>query len=370
MTQLWDGILGQNSAKQSLEKFLLSKNIPQAIIFNGLDGIGKDFIAARFARILNNMHDDRQDFFTSSVLKYIIPLPTGKNEISSDGPLDKFSNSEYEFIISEIEKKNENPYYSINIPKANVIKLNSIREINKYLALSFSEIKYRIILISAAHYMNEEAQNALLKNLEEPPPGVIFILTTSNLIELKETIRSRCWIVDFEPLSEEDILEILSRYFNVELLLAKEVKKVAMGSITTAINYVQNDLEYLKDKVIIFLRNALGGKFHTAVKELSLISKENSEVVVEIFLKLILYWLSDVEKHRNNSNELFFAGHIETLEKFNAKYSTFDVKAAMSSIENMLYLYSNTNVNLNIIWFTLIFEINSIRNLHIKEDLF
>lgn len=370
MTQLWDGIFGQNRVKHSLEKFLLSNNIPQAIIFNGPEGIGKDFIAARFSRIINKIYNDGQELFTSSIINYIIPLPTGKNETSSDGPLDKLSNSEFELIVDEIEKKNKNPYCSINIPKANVIKLNSIREINKYLSLSFSEFKYRIILISSAHFMNEEAQNALLKNLEEPPAGVIFILTTSNLAVLKETIRSRCWIVDFEPLGEEDIFNILTVYFKVESSAAAEVKRLAMGSIITAINYIQNDLEYLKERVIIFLRNTLGGKLHTAMKELALISKENSEVVVEIFLKLILFWLIDVEKQRNDSKELFFVDHLETLEKFNSKFSTFDVKSAMSSIENMLYLYTNTNVNLNIIWFTLIFEINSVRNPHIKEDMF
>ncbi len=370
MTQLWDGIYGQNSAKKSLESFINSKNIPQAIIFNGSDGIGKDFIASRFSFIINGLLKPQHELFTSSVLKYIIPLPTGKNETSSDGPLDKFTNTEYEAIISEIEKKNHNPYYSIQIPKANVIKINSIREINKFVSLNYSELKYRVILISSAHLMNEEAQNALLKNLEEPPEGIIFILTTSNLVKLKETIRSRCWILDFEPLDENDIAEVLKNYYNVDAHSAEEVKKFTLGSATTAYKYLQNDFEFIKEKVIVFLRNALGGKFHSAQKELSILSKNNSENSVEIFLKLVLFWLQDVERHRKKSGELFFEGFTETFEKFNSRFSDYNVNPAISAIENLLHLYLNTNINLNVILFNLIFEINSVINPHLKEEAF
>jgi DNA polymerase-3 subunit delta' len=64
--------------------------------------------------------------------------------------------------------------------------------------------------------MNEEAQNALLKNLEEPPEKVIFILITSQVSKLRRTIISRCWRINFDPLSEEDIAKVLVSYFKVD----------------------------------------------------------------------------------------------------------------------------------------------------------
>ena len=61
--------------------------------------------------------------------------------------------------------------------------------------------------------MNEESQNALLKNLEEPPDGVIIILCTSSPEKLRETIRSRCWKVNFRPLPSQIVKEILINKF-------------------------------------------------------------------------------------------------------------------------------------------------------------
>ena len=61
--------------------------------------------------------------------------------------------------------------------------------------------------------MNTEAQNALLKNLEEPPEGVIFILCTSSPEKLRETIRSRCWRINFQPLDDNQLYEILVEKF-------------------------------------------------------------------------------------------------------------------------------------------------------------
>ena len=214
MDNFFENIDGQTRVKNILTNFALTSNIPHALLFTGNEGVGKEKIAIQFAQMINLKrvkNSERQKIlnlmanFSEPYLKYIIPLPRGKNETDSDGPTDKLSNEEIEQLRIELRKKIDNPYYKINLPKANTIKINSIRDIKKFLAMDYSDIAYRIVIISSAHLMNEAAQNALLKNLEEPPPGVVFILITSFPERLRETIRSRCWNVNFDPLTNEDL---------------------------------------------------------------------------------------------------------------------------------------------------------------------
>jgi len=185
MNNRWNGIYGQQSIIEILEKLISSSNIPHALLFTGIEGIGKDLTAIRFTEAVNKINDldinrvnKTISSFSEPYIKYIYPLPRGKNETDDSGPFEKLSQDDLENIKEEIQKKTQNPYYRLNINKANIIKKSSIKDIKKFLSLSFSDIRFRTVLISDAHLMNDEAQNALLKSLEEPPQGVIFILIT------------------------------------------------------------------------------------------------------------------------------------------------------------------------------------------------
>ena len=201
MHNYFEDIHGQERVKNILSNFNSTSKIPHALLFTGLEGVGKEAIAVKFAQSVNSVLLDGNEKdkvlklisnLSEPYLKYILPLPRGKNETESDGPTDKLSEDEIELLREELQKKINNPYYIIAIHKANTIKINSIREIKRILSLDFSDIAYRFIIIASAHLMNEASQNALLKNLEEPPEGVIFILITPYPERLRETIRSRC----------------------------------------------------------------------------------------------------------------------------------------------------------------------------------
>lgn len=371
----WSGIIGQQKVKNVLSKILLEETIPQAFLFIGNNGIGKDFIAIRFANLLNH---PKKSFTTSTTdfnklnsinnnyIKFIFNLPRGKNETSDDGPLDKLSNADYKLVISEIEKKKLNPYYKIEIPSANEIKINSIRDINNFLSLSFNSEQYRIIIISDAHLMNEEAQNALLKNLEEPPEKVVFILTTDQPEKLRQTIISRCWHLNFDPLLEDELIQILKNYFNIDEEISKLVLPFANGSYQTALNLIENDLIYLKEKTIEILRYGFGGKFYTTLENLSeFLSNKNQNKFI-ILLNLIIYWFSDFQNYRINNEIKYFQEYPDTFQKFSKNFPDLDSSQTIKNLENYIYLLLNNNINLNIIVNNVIFEIASLTNSNIK----
>ena len=363
----WSGIQGQASAKEILTQLVNTSRIPHAFLFHGPEGTGKYYTAIRYAQIINtnNLTDQSVAIHNhisnlqEPYIKFIIPLPRGKNETESSGPIEKLNPEDILELKSELQEKIKNPYYKISLNKANIIKINSIREINKFLSLSYSDVKYRCILISDAHLMNEESQNALLKNLEEPPAGVIFILLTPYSNLLRETIRSRCWMINFQPLDNQNIKKILSDYFNVLESVAEEVATFSDGSVTRAFELINNDFKSLKEKTISVMRFSFGGKFHSALNEFGSYLSENDSDSIKLLIKMIISWLNDIQKHKFKLNKYFFDDHLDTLDKFNSKFPDVELNDIIVKLDYLSSIIKN-NINLNLIALNIVYELASL----------
>lgn len=369
MTTFIDQIPGNDKVKQILESIVLSKNIPHAFLFIGQEGVGKENSALAFAKEINtsNAEIDLKNKIVKSIdslsepyLKYIFPLPRGKNETDQNNPYEKIIDDEIEIINSELLKKHQNPFYKMVIPRANFIKISSIRDINKFLSLNYDEIKYRVILISQAHLMNEESQNSLLKNLEEPPKGVIFILTTNSPEKLRETIRSRCWNINFQPLDNNSISNILSTKFLIEREIIEEVVPFSGGSLQEAILLIENDFDELREKTIRILRYSLGRKYNSAYLEFEDIVAESDQIKLKLVIRMIITWLNDFQKYRLNPDSgIFFVKHKETLEKFRSKFPDIEIGSVTNNIDSISY-YLRNNINLNIAVSNIISQLSSL----------
>jgi DNA polymerase III subunit delta' len=367
MNHLWDEIPGQIKVKAFLTKICESRRVPHAFLFCGNDGVGKYFTAIQFAKIINQKSDKtNSDFINSKIyslqepyLKLIIPLPRGKGETGDDNATEKLSKEVLLAIADEIQKKTANPYHKIFIEDANNIKINSIREITKFVNTAIEELEYRFVVIEDAHLMNDQAQNALLKNLEEPPEGIIFILITSDKDKLLPTIKSRCWQVEFEPLSFEIINKILIQHFSIDKVTAEKISSFSEGSVTSALSLLDSDLDYLLEKTISFLRYSLGKKYNLAYRELNVILKHSSNGSIKMITRLIKKWLSDIERNKHSFSKYYFEDYKETLEKFNERFNKTIIYSIFNSI-NKIEEHEDKNINLNVACLNLIFEISSI----------
>ncbi len=367
MNQLWDKIQGQIRVKEILVKICESRRVPHAFLFCGNDGVGKFFTAIQFACILNQKSDQtKSDSIFHKItalqepyLKLIIPLPRGKGETGDDNATEKLSKEILLNIAEEIGEKSKNPYHKILIEDANNIKINSIREITKFVNTTIDELGYRFVIIEDAHLMNDQAQNALLKNLEEPPEGIIFILLTTNKNKLLQTIQSRCWQINFEPLSAELIKAILIKYFFIGQEIASRISIFSEGSVTSALNLLNTDFNILLENTISFLRFSLGKKYNLAYKELNIFLKESPNGSIKLIAKLIRIWFNDVIRNKYSSLEYFFVDYKETLEKFNERFNKTKVLKIFNSIDK-LEECEDRNINLNVVCLNLIFEIASI----------
>ena len=366
MSIFLDEITGNDKVKIILSNIIQSGNIPHAFLFTGADGIGKENAAISFTKELNyslTLKEKSKSVSTSidnlsePYIKYILPLPRGKSESEQHGPYEKLTEDEIEQINSEYKKKSQNHYYKIQIPRANFIKISSIRDIKKFLSFSYDDIKYRVILISQAHLMNEESQNALLKNLEEPPEGVIFILCTSSPEKLRETIRSRCWKINFQPLEEKELLYLLTDKFEIESTIAKEVVPFAGGSTQNAISLIESNFEDLLDKTIKILRYSFGKKYHSAFMEFEEMLNDSDITRIRLVITMLIIWLNDFQKYRLiEEGRFFFSKQIETLEKFNSKFPDVDVVEITNNLDSISSSFRN-NINLNIAVSNIVFQL-------------
>lgn len=91
-----------------------------------------------------------------------------------------------------------------------VVTVDEIRKITRFLSMTSHDGAYRIAIIDPADDMNISAANALLKNLEEPPPRTLFILIAHSLGSLLPTIRSRCQLIKLKPLDDTALVNVLA----------------------------------------------------------------------------------------------------------------------------------------------------------------
>lgn len=207
--------------------------------------------------------------------------------------------------------------------------------------------------------MNEEAQNALLKSLEEPPSSIVFILITPYVKRILPTIQSRCWSMSFAPYDNKTLCEILQRYHNTPPDLSEKVALFSNGSVQIAVKLIDNNFEEILKQIIELLRYAMGRRYNKASTILeSLVANESNDTIKHL-LSFIMEWFSDVARHRECLEIVNFKEYSETIEKFNTRFSNVDLSAMTRRFE-VLQNSIDQNINLNLIFLNLIFELSSL----------
>ncbi len=232
MTSAWESLKGHQEQRALFERSLQRGRLSHAYVLTGPEGIGK----RRFARLLaqSMFCRDRQpdhidacgecracrSFNAGTWPDFIeIGLPSGKTEI----PI--------ALIIGEPEKRGR-------------------EGLCFELAMAAQASERRVALIDDAHRLNTEGANALLKTLEEPPAKALILLICDNPDSLLPTIRSRCQVVRFFPLTEDDVRDVLlTEQLTESADEAATVAAMAEGSITLAQQLLNPDLRQLRELV-------------------------------------------------------------------------------------------------------------------------
>lgn len=252
-------IPGNQSIQHSLLQKAIESSLGSAYLFLGPAEIGKEAFAVELAKAANSLDTDFEGMMKSGVLKYIHPLPRPKSPKNVSNPLDELSEKQVEELKAIYKAKNKNPFLKIQPEGAGLIKISQIRHAISELHKSTSA-KHRFLIIPDAENMNEQAANAFLKTLEEPPRSTTLILTSSKPKKLLQTINSRCQKVIFSSPKIEELEEyalsspVTANYSQEEI---KSKLPYSEASILKLISFLENEGDDILDKSIEFLRLTL-----------------------------------------------------------------------------------------------------------------
>jgi DNA polymerase-3 subunit gamma/tau len=137
----------------------------------------------------------------------------------------------------------------IEIDAASNTGVDDIRALREKVNYAPNQAKYKVYIIDEVHMLSNNASNALLKTLEEPPPNIIFVLATTEAHKILPTIMSRCQRFDFRRVSQKDIIFKLNRIcssegINIEPEALKLIAKSASGSLRDAENLLEQLFTY------------------------------------------------------------------------------------------------------------------------------
>ena len=179
----FDNIIGNDKIKNFINKSIETKKTTHSYLFIGIEGIGKTLFAREFARkLLCINNEDSED--CSSCIKF---------------------------------KTDNHPDFKLIEPDSGSIKIEQIRKMQEEIAQKPILSNKKVYIIKDCENMTTEAQNCLLKTLEEPPEYIVIILITANESKILTTVKSRCMKVSFEEIKNNEILQIISdKYTDID----------------------------------------------------------------------------------------------------------------------------------------------------------
>lgn len=205
-------LVGHEWAEHLLQEHILHDEVRHAYLFTGARGIGRRSLALEFACAVNCLQP---------------PAPGGFcGKCRTCTQLLKMQHPDLSVIRAETE--------------GGMIKVDQVRELQHSLSLSPYEAKYRIALLLDFQQANANAQNALLKTLEEAPQKVILLLTADSAENLLPTIASRCEILRLRPASVETLEGLLSTRWQQSTEKSSLYAHLANGRVGFALRFLDD----------------------------------------------------------------------------------------------------------------------------------
>lgn len=272
----FQNLIGNEKIKQELEKAIHEKKIVNSYLWVGTKGIGKSAFAKAFAKSLL--------------------CQTGEPNCTCDSCIKFDSNNHPDFLSVE--------------PEGKTIKIEQIRTMQEKVYEKPILGERKVYIIDDAEKMGTEAQNCLLKTLEEPPAYAVILLLTSNESALLLTIKSRCLKIPFEKIPDETLKSYLLQ--NGFPKVTEEMLRLYDGSIGKAIELKEKQEEY--DSMIEVVKQIEGTSLLDYMKLAETFGK-NKEDIQELLAYLIVLF------YQKTKEDLRYRKVIELVEQAKIRLS-------------------------------------------------
>jgi len=344
-------VIGQEGAKRKLMNMISSGRMPHALLISGSEGSGGLPLAFAIAQYLNCENPSEADSCgecnsCSKAKKFIHPdifytYPTIVKK-SGDKPLSA------EFITEWRKAINENPYITYNEwldaigaeTKQGNITSNECHEIIRRISLKSYESKYKVQIVWLAELLRLEG-NVLLKSIEEPPPGTVFILVTEQPDLILTTILSRTQLLRLPPIETEAIETALLQRLELDKRgAAGEIAHLSNGSWVAAMELAENE-QIESEAIFLAWLRFCAGKFsaQTAsglmnwIDEFQTLGREKQKLL----LQYGLFFIQNCLEEKASGNNRLQQGALEASKKIAARYPLETLKEVHDVLNKFHY---------------------------------
>lgn len=320
-------IIGQEQIKEHLQSAIATGKISHAYIINGEKFSGKEFIAQIFAMTLQCEREGKEPCHECHSCKQALSF-------------------------------NQPDIIRVTHEKPNTISVDDVRtQINNDIAIKPYSSPYKVYIVSEAEKMTPQAQNALLKTLEEPPAYAVILLLTTNVNSLLQTILSRCVVLNMKPVGDDLMREYLMKELQAPDYKAEVCTAFARGNVGKAKMLASSEeFENVKLEALSLLK----GIKDIDITEMIAAIKRVTEYKMDVndYLDIIGIWYRDILlfKATNDVNHLVFREEIQNIRKVAGRTSyegLESVTQALETAKNRL----NANVNFELTMELLLMEI-------------
>lgn len=291
---VFQDIIGQEQIKGHLQNALSTGKISHAYIINGEKSSGKEFIAKVFAMAL-------------------------QCERQGDEPCQECHS------CKQALTDNHPDIIRVTHEKPNTISVDDIRaKVNNDVAIKPYSRPYKVYILSEAEKMTVQAQNALLKTLEEPPSYAVILLLTSNVDALLPTILSRCVVLNMKPVADDLVKQYLMEKMQVPDYKAEVCVAFARGNIGKAKALASSeDFENVKAEALSLLKYIQDMELGEVIAAIKRINEYRLEV--NDYLDICAIWYRDalLFKATHDVNHLVFREEIQAL-RHTAQHSSYE----------------------------------------------
>ena len=287
-------IIGQDQMKEHLMGAIQHGKVSHAYLINGERSSGKEFIAKVFAKALQCEEGGIE--------------PCGKCH-----------------SCKQAESGNQPDIIFVTHEKPNSFGVEDIRtQINQDIMIKPYSSKYKIYIMNEAEKMTVQAQNALLKTLEEPPAYAVIILLTTNVEAMLPTILSRLVVLNMKPVGDQLVKDYLMKEVKVPNYKADICVAFARGNLGKAkLLAASEEFDKVKEEAVALLKNIRNMEIQDVMQAIKKIGEYKLEI--NDYLDIMAVWYRDalLFKATNDANHLIFKEEIQYIKKV-ADQSTYE----------------------------------------------
>ncbi len=243
----FSSVVGQKALTATLRNAIQTSRLAHAYLFCGSRGVGKTTCARIFAKTIN------------------CASPTADGDPCNECPSCRAFNENRSLNIIELDAASNN-------------SVDDIRNLTDQVQIPPVDGRYRVFIVDEVHMLSQQAFNAFLKTLEEPPAHAIFILATTEKHKIIPTILSRCQIYDFKRITIADIIDHLEYVAKSEGMTAE---RQALGVIARKADGAMRDALSIFDQVAASSRGTI--TYQSAIDNLNILDERYYTRLVEAF---------------------------------------------------------------------------------------